>query len=485
LQTMSSDFYNLFVSSDPVRSQPGSQKPSPTGCSSNGTTPTVFIFSDFRGDAKKLERALDSAQAMVDVATNLGNDVHLVFIQCAASTNTTEFEVAERLLSLKQSGDTARRIKGANVHFVVGPEEMLLLPSAKGVMLEYLRETEIVHVVQPPDSSRSLWIKSTPFSEAIVGKVPGVAVMEETGPRAVWIPPHSPLTDVEWSEEVNRRWKNATANPAQLKENDPDRFQFWNALALAGSLGEEVVDSSDPMSGLGSYVAAFSSRNAPFATITHRNGKTWMNGASLDNAACWNVRTWCGGFAKAVRRRASHILDRTVDIAELQYVVNVTLSSLMRHSEQDNTLQTESSPFANLTDLRGVLGPVVDGKRLSYWSAEERKVIVLLPEQYVRFVLQDFYVDAVGINSVGYEAAGGCIYLDDDAVIPLEAPDLTAPEQRDFAQTMGSRIFLASNAASREMRVLSTGSDALVGMNVRWTFAAGRDLPTLEPDDRR
>jgi hypothetical protein len=176
------------------------------------------------------------------------------------------------------------------------------------------------------------------------------------------------------------------------------------------------------------------------------------------------------------------VLDRTADIGELQYIVNVTLSSLMRHSERDDLLKTDATPFADLSGMLGVLGPVWQGKRITSWSTPEgRKVIVMLPEQYVRFVLQDFYSDVLDVQGGGHEAVGGTLFLDDESEIALRAPDLTAPEQRDFAASMGPRLFRVGQRGGREVRTLSTSADPLTGMRVVWTFAAGRDAPTLAP----
>ena len=81
----------------------------------------------------------------------------------------------------------------------------------------------------------------------------------------------------------------------------------------------------------------------------------------------------------------------------------------------------------------------------------------------------------------GHEAVGGTMFLDDEAEIPLRAPDLTAPEQRDFATSMGPRLFRVGQKGNREVRTLSTSADPLTGLRVVWTFAAGRDAPTLAP----
>lgn len=498
VRTLTHDLYNLFVSpetpSQPSQpSQPQCQSrihPSSTGCSMNGTTPTAFVFSNLNGDPRKLSNALTSAQTLIDMANKRGNDVHLVFVACAASPaslGSEDFEVAEELLKMKRTGDSARGIKAGNVHLVVGPHEMLLLSSTNGVMLDYLRESKVIHVVQPDsetDSSSALWIKATPFGEDIVGRLPGIGVSEATGPRAAWIKSLEPLDDMEWAQKVNHRWTTATTNPVKLKTEAPDSFQFWQALAVTDTLDQPELDPSAPLSGLEATSGAFACGDTPFGTVQRRDGKVWFC-AAASTGTYWGVKTWCGGFARALRRRDHHVLDRTMDIAELQYIVNVTLSSLMQYAERNDVLKTDFVPFSDVTSFQGLLGPVWQGKRVSCWSTtDKRQVIMLLPEQYVRFVLQDLYTavrDTQGSGHATAWAVGGTLYLDDEAEIPLAAPDLTAPEQRDFATSMGARLFRVTGRGSREMHTFSSAADPLAGRRVKWTFAAGRDLPTLAP----
>ena len=491
VRSITNELYSLFL----TPSQPSSvsttlstPRSTPTGCSASGITPTVFVFSHLNGNLQRFNEAFTSAQTMIDTANKLGNDVHLVFVACAATVTTEEFGVAAELMKLKRVGNAARGIKAGNVHFVVGPGEMMMLAIAKGDMLDYLKESKMIHVVQPPDSTHSMWVKATPFEKSIVGKLPGVGVVEANGPRAGWIEPPVEMDQMGWAEEVNRRWAAATADPAKLRAEAPDHFRFWEALAVTDSLEKDRID---PLEGLDAAFGAFACGHAPFATIERnfsvepegklRTDKTWLCGGS-EIGVYWGVKSWCSGFAKAARRRDYHILDRTTDIGELQYIVNVTLSSLMRHSERDDLLKTDATPFADLSGMLAILGPVWEAKRVTSWvTAEGRRVIVMLPEQYVRFVLQDFYSDVLDVQSGGHEAVGGTLFLDDEAEIPLYAPDLTAAEQGDFKTSLGSRLFRVGQKGSREVHTLSTSADPLTGMRVVWTFAAGRDAPTLAP----
>jgi len=428
---------------------------------------------------------------MIDTANKLGNDVHLVFVACASTPATEDFEVAAELVKLKRAGNAARNIKAGSVHLVVGPHEMMMMSMATWPMLDYLQESKLIHVVNPTDSTNSMWIKATPFGRDIVGKLPGVGVLEANGQRATWIEPPVEMGQWEWAEEVNRLWSSATADPARLRTEAPDSFRFWEALAATDSLERE---SSEPLEGLDARLGAFARGLAPFGVIqrtfstevdgSRRTNQTWLCGGS-GVGVYWGVRTWCPGFAKAARRRDHHVLNRSLDIGELQYIVNVTLSSLVRHSERDDVLTIDATPFADLCGMLGIIGPMWEGKRITCWSTPEgRKVIMMLPEQYVRFVLQDFYSDVLDMQSGGYEAVGGALFLDDEAEIPLIAPDLSAPEQRDFSEFVGPRLFrvgLKSSRGSREVRTFSTSADPLTGMRVVWTFAAGRDAPTLAP----
>ena len=498
VRSLTSDLYSLFLTpSQPssVATPSATPRPAATGCSATGVTPTVFVFSNLQGDIERFNQALTSAQTMIDTANKLGNDVHLVFVACAATMASEDFEVASELVKLKRVGSASRGVKAGNVHLVVGPSEMMRMPVAKGVLLDYLQESKVIHVVNPPDSpdspasTHSMWIKATPFGEEIVGKLPGIGVSEATGPRAAWINPPVEMVQQEWADEVNRRWSSATSDPTRLRAEAPDSFRFWEALAVTDSLEREP---SAPLEGLDATLGAFACGYAPFGLIERtfsiepdgrrRTKKTWLCGGS-QVGVYWGVKTWCSGFAKAARQKDHHVLDRTADIGELQYIVNVTLSSLMRHSERDDLLKTDATPFAHAVGgMLGILGPVWEGKRVTCWSTpEKRKVILMLPEQYVRFVLQDFYSDVLDVQSAGHEAVGGTLFLDDDAEIPLIAPDLTAPEQRDFAASMGPRLFRVGQRGGREVPTLSTSADPLTGMRVVWTFAAGRDAPTLAP----
>lgn len=495
VRSLSSDLYSLFLTPSqpsPIAAPSKTHRSATTGCSGGmGTTPTVFIFSDIQGDLQRLKQVISGAQSMIDIANKLGNDVHLVFVACASTLATEDFEVAVELVKLKRVGNAARNIKAGNVHLVVGPIEMMTLSAATGPMLEYLQESKMVHVVEPTDSKNSMWIKATSFGRDIVGKLPGVGVLEANGPRAAWVEPPVEMEQWEWADEVNRRWSSATADPARLRAEAPDSFRFWEALAATDSLEQE---SSEPLAGLDARLGAFARGLAPFGVIertfsteadgSRRTNQTWLCGG-FGVGVYWGVRTWCSAFAREARRRDHHVLNRMVDIGELQYIVNVTLSSLVRHSDRDDLLTIDETPFADLCGMLGIIGPMWEGKRITCWSTPEgRKVIMMLPEQYVRFVLQDFYSDVLDMQSGGFEAVGGTLFLDDETEIPLIAPDLSAPEQRDFSESVGPRLFrvgLKSSRGRREMRTFSTSADPLTGMCVEWTFAAGRDAPTLAP----
>ena len=153
-------------------------------------------------------------------------------------------------------------------------------------------------------------------------------------------------------------------------------------------------------------------------------------------------------------------------------------------------------------------------------------VIMLLPEQYVRYALQDYYQELLPIGSVGACVVSGFLVLDDANNVAMRVPDVSEAEQLMAHEAMGSRIWklsaapkgrdesikdiLAAPPAWRStlnytidaQQVLKAGqrldsaagrhifytrtstSDPLSGLVVKWVFAPGEkdvcDMPTLD-----
>ena len=215
----------------------------------------------------------------------------------------------------------------------------------------------------------------------------------------------------------------------------------------------------------------------------------------------WMAVTWCGSTRAAFEQKSLVTLNRTIPIDKLQYDVNCTLSSLVQHSERADALAQPYFPWKNFTAMSGLLGPVVkagrQGKeslRTIYWTCPSAPdVLMMLPESYVRFVLQDYAKHTAGQAA---RQSGGVVGerldLSNGDIIQMRRPDVSEAEQLYTAQLLGPRIWRllstkgeTGDAQGHVFETCSSLSEPLRGLRVKWVFAPGeyanaRDLPTLD-----
>jgi hypothetical protein len=355
---------------------------------------------------------------------------------------------------------------------------------------------------------------------------------------------------MKWKDEFNRRWHEVAADPWSVRENQHAKWQFWRILGAQAALDEEQFPAQGLQSPLsGRAMAAFARETAAFGTVRrtlavdkksrmHLPGDLWLDVGAASDSLYWAVSTWCHSTMNAINSHALPPLDRTPTLDDLQYDVSCTLSSLVQHTESTSTLAPSVAPWANFGQLRGLLGPCVlagrDGRevmRLVHWSGRGMPdVVMLLPEAYVRVVLQDYFHDLVAVSELGAQSTSGFAVLHNVNAVALRLPNLTEAEQADAAASMGTRIWsvhpipptsskelademiaapkpwrallrfsshaeelvpghrIESNASRTVFYTHQSSADPVAGLWVKWVFAPGasanaRDLPTLEVDN--
>lgn len=565
---IASGVYSMLLT-DPVRASKMPSLPvAPTGCGMNGVTKTVIVFAGLNGKRERVRAALERTKPTADIARGNGNDVHFVFLGGAlAPHGSPDEKVLDWMVEIATSGSAEYGIGGgANVHLIVGPQEIQALSvvasgSHSTALAQYLRLSKFVECLGPESmdqhGSGGCWLKCTGTQGgAMVGRLPGVGVVGEDGSSADWIEaPTSmrPLTAVAWKDEVNKRWHAVAKRPAEVRDQEPKLWQFWMTMGVASALDAEQL----PAEGLGTNVsrsiAVFARQTAAFGMLRRalvvdreshmlRPGACWLDVGVTSDSLFWATQTWCHGTMKALNAHKMPAVDRTPSMSELQYDVSCTLSSLVQHSEQGDALSPLTTPWANFGNLRGQLGPCVsagrDGQevmRVVHWAGGGMPdVIMLLPEAYVRYMLQDYYQNLVDATELGARSTSGFLVLDNSNVVAMRMPGMSEAEQGDAHSVMGPRLWKYTPRSERgdgvtkqmltgppawrrllQYRVAgepegqglvpgqhirsSTGhsifythtttADALSGLVVRWVFAPhtdsaqSRDLPTLDVDN--
>ena len=457
----------LLPSTSPHPSMPS---PAATGCSMGGVTKTVMVYAGLDAQFLRLKTAMERTKPLADLARERGNVVHYVFLGGALPPpGSVDYSVVEWLIAVK-NGSKAYGIDAANVHFIVGPREMQALSTvASGqttaTVAQYLKVSKLIECLGPENMDEQgtggLWLKCTSTQGgSIVGKLPGIGVVGASGPRAEWIEAPTKLTTVAWKNELNTRWQAAAANPKALRDEQPNKWQFWMTLGVQSALDGELLPAQGLDTESCKSMAVFSRQTAAFGTVrrTLRIDKKsmmllpeqcWMDVGVEGDSLYWAVQTWCQGTMKAMNSHKLPMLDRTPNMSELQYDVSCTLGSLVQHSERDDALTPPQRPWANFGALRGQLGPCVcggrDGQevlRAIHWSGPEMPdVMMLLPEAYMRWVLSDYFQDMVGVQHLGARAVSGFLVLPDEQLVPMRLPHLSEVEQAYASQTMGARMW--------------------------------------------
>lgn len=471
VSSVTSELYRLFVSDAPATpavatpavATPAAAQPKPalvrarrsttplplpesTGCSMKGVTKTVLTVPV--SGAERLDATLRLVQPATERALQNGNDVHLIFLGSSAAT-------APRLTAMAASG--VGRV--TNVHLVAGDLNELKALSREQAM-QYLRRCSPVVVLGG----------------------------EEDGAGALWAAARGQPLDIANAAE---RWSAMLSEVAKL---GTDEFLEW--------LATQPAEAPPPRGFLKDGATLVrATPNALACTRRHLDvgpGFMLCNAEWSELSACsWHLSTWCGSTAAALTPPPMAYMDKAVPLDELQYDVNVVLTTLIQSGVKD------------FLAMRGVLGPcVVAGRgdseimRTVEWRGDGVGFLTLLPEAYVRFVLADYDRNFTELSSPGPSTVlSSFLILPDDDVVLLRFPDLTGAEQVDAAGELGSRIWKlpSKKVPLPALRLVPPGqrvdtvenqtvfytasdsSDALEGLTVRWTFApGGRDLPTLD-----
>lgn len=554
---LATNLYNLFLSETPasaalpppmIPAAAPSAAPTPaaTGCGFNSLTKTVLVYAGINGKAARLNAALDRTKEFAQQARNRGNVVHYVFLGGALPPHGAKEEgVVEQLVTLKTQGSAEYGIQPEFVHLIAGPREIQSMSLvAGGVATEgltgYLQTCKLVECLGPEgmdeEGTGGMWLKCTSTQGgAMVGKMPGICVNGAKGPRAEWIPAGRPLTKIAWKDELNKRWSTVASDPKALRDdqNWVDRWQFWMTLGVQSALEEDVLPAAGLDLGANGSVAVFARHTAAFGTVRHTLQidkeshmitpiDCWMDVGITSDSLYWAVTTWCYSTMKAMNEHKLPMLDRTPNLSELQYDVNCTLGSLVQHSERANALTPPVYPWANFGSLRGQLGPCVcagrDGQeilRVVHWSTTDPAVpdvIMLLPEQYVRYVLQDYFQELVSVVDLGTRAVSGFLVLEDENIVAMRVPGLYDPGQIHANEAMGVRLWklptgnkstsgalggiapgplvpgqrIEPAAGKHIFYTHTTSADPLSGLHVKWVFARdgdrtdAKDMPTLD-----
>lgn len=210
----------------------------------------------------------------------------------------------------------------------------------------------------------------------------------------------------------------------------------------------------------------------------------------------WLAFSQCGSTRAALEKLASLRINKSVPMDDLQYDVNCTLSSLVQASELTDGMQS-AFPWTDVGTLQGRIGSIVRLKmeafRITFWTRlGAPDVVMLLPEAWIRFVLQDLSIDSKHSKD---RAAYGCVFgslvdLSAAEVITFRRPDLTEAEQL-CEQVLGPRLWrLDHGSVSRHSAYSAQGivfetlslSDPFYGVQVKWVFAPGEAMnqPTLD-----
>ena len=498
----------------------------------NGVTKTVVVIAGVNGKIKRLDAAMERTETIAKIAKSNGNALHYVFLGGALPPHGAKDEkVAERLVGLRSKGKPELGLRPERVHLIAGPREIQALSlvasgNAEEAVKQYLGSSKLVECLGPEwvdeKGSAGLWLKATGTQGgSMVGKLPGVGVMGANSPRAEWIESPNQLSPIAWKDEVNRRWASAAKDPKALKEKSPTRWDFWMTLGIQSAIDEEAL----PATALGTEgcrsTAAFARNSAAFGTVQRAGGQCWMDVGASGDSLYWAVRTWCGSTSHTMNLQKLPALDRTPTVAELQFDVSSTLGSLVQHTERATALTPPAHPWANFGKLRGLLGPCVcggrEGKevlRVVQWSGPGMPdALMLLPEAYVRYVLQDMFQEVSSTRSSEACAVSGFLVLDDADIVPMRVPGVSEAEQLHANESVGARIWKlplkAQESDDAMMDILAAPAtltpgtrvdslptrhtfytftnlnDPLAGIRVKWVFAPGesrdaRDMPTLD-----
>lgn len=559
---LASDLYSMLLTEPAPKSLP--VPVTPIGCGVKGVTKTLIVFAGLNGRRARLHAALERTKPTADVARANGNDVHFVFLGCALPQHGAHDEqVVDAMVEIATKGSAEFGIDaGANVHLIVGPQEIQALSMvASGAgspsLGKYLAMSKFAECLGPEgmdeQGAGGCWLKCTSTQAgAVVGRLPGVGVMGKDGPRAEWVEAPAPLAAVAWKDAMNEYWRAIATDPAKVRDQSPGLWQFWMTIGVQSALDVEKLPAAGLGAGESHALAVFARQTAAFGVLRRTllvnrqsrmllPGDCWLDVGVASDSLFWATQTWCHGTMKALNEHAVPNVDRTPSMSELQYDVSCTLSSLVQHSEQGDTLSPPIAPWANFGGLRGQLGPCVsagrDGQevmRVVHWTGPGvPDVVMLLPEAYVQFALKDYVNALVDSVMLGASSTSGFLVLDDSNVVAMRVPGVSEAEQGEAHRVLGPRLWkytprnedgvgatkqmeagpawrrllryrvagapdgpelvpgqrISSSTGRSIFYTHTTAADSLSGLVVRWVFAPHtdvahpRDLPTLDVDN--
>lgn len=396
-----------------------------------------------------------------------------------------------------------------------------------GPMDEYLSQAKVVqclgHRDDRIDGEGGMWFMSTGTSNAaIVGKVPVRALPPYKDDRRDYV-------DVEWMDvedhvdaDGNRYeaslldWKDAfnkcwTVFYKKLREGtaSDSEVELWVALSLPETMyGPAQSYDEVPLWGLRPSTAKSQTMGAvgrlnsmPFGMIRSRldvdadkalvtTRSVWVtnNTEKFGATTYWTVATWCRTTAMQMTPQSCK-LNLGLLHFDYQHDVQLTVHTLLSHKLRDE------KPYERMFGtMRGVIGPVVKGSgeggewlRAVYWTDKSIKggLIMLLPEPYVQFMLQNyrrnmsFPEDSPPVAcSFGY-----MVFYNEDA-IPIKVPGLTLEEEIATSDAMGLRLWhlcrRGINACDQRDLHHSNATKAMQQSLPVW-----RDLMRYEVKDRK
>lgn len=481
--SLTNDIRSLFVTAPTTPVAQAKSGGAATGCAVSGVTPTVFVVGGIAGDVQRLKQAMNLLRPAVAAASAAGNRIHFVFVGGTGGN----LSVVRKLLALASSG-AGGEARPEDVHFVVGPEEIGLLSAlAAGAadaptVRDFLRRSEYIGLYG--QQYIGMWVKHASVSHAPKKK--------------------DTRTLSAWRDSVNAEWQAVvkSCSPAMTAEQ---RAELAHWLAQAAADAADV--SGLPADGLGidgsdAHAVFARPTGLPFGFGTRtlqKSGSSFFPGSAWTELGATSpslfaaASTWCYSTTKAWRKLQKLDLNRSVTLPSLQYDVSCTLGSLVEHSEQSDALAQRSFPWRQLSAMRGRLGPCVtragrggeEVLRAVHWTLKGAPdVLMLLPELWVQTVLSDYFQATVGLERAAGRMVLGVLSVPQQGLIAMQRPDVSAAEQLDTEQTLGSRIWKLDNASGAQdtFETHMSASDPLSGLVVQWVFAPGdaADMPTLD-----
>jgi len=358
-----------------------------------------------------------------------------------------------------------------------------------------------------------LYLNEAVLIDTVAGSAMGVA---SDGSGGVWVLPshHVPLdrdvaplvprrsrTLVEWRDALNEQWRSFYKS---LTEQGVENLSEDERALMLTYVSLEKTPSVDSWAPPGAF--AMVSGTTPFghcgSSIRMHDGwpepnHRWVESSSGGDSVFWSIATYCGS-TKAALRHASRPLDLKLDHTALQSSLLATLEPLLR-----------TAPKGALYGMRGVVGPIVDGKdgqtlRMLCFRLEKDSppMIILIAEELVRRSLHDHNVRAPAAYDEPLLCSSGFVVLGNDfqmggrlwkaapntsdSAERIVAELITVPDAalalKSFRTNMDTDAALSSNGLQPGDRVdvseaftifytCATSDDRLCGVNVRWQLS--------------